>query len=114
MIPLLTNQRVLTWLSIFPVPKDASKWKLFAYKVISMALFIPLLINLLGSVAFIHKYILIDLEKCLFVLFQVALGGAMIYSMVAALIQRRQIIFIFKNLDKIYKESKNSLDVITK
>lgn len=109
MKPLVTCQRVLTWVSVFPVEKNTTKRKRLLFKILPMLLLISNIIGVISSSLFCWKYIKIDLEGSLYALFQVAGMLGMSNIIIVSFISRKKVPKIFENLSQIYKSCKKSI-----
>lgn len=106
MNPLQKNQRVLVWLCMLSTDKLATIWKKLAYIIFTSILCITSMnIAIWPSVFYLRKYLSIDLESCLYALFQILLGASMLYAYILFL-PRKRLDIIFINLAKIYRKSK--------
>lgn len=97
MKPLMTNQRVLTWLCVCPPDKSTKKWQKSVYIMFSVSVFFANLIGFTASFAYFYKFLSIDLEKSLHTMSQMAATLSTVYEKVTTL---------FANLLEIYKRSK--------
>lgn len=112
--PLITCQRVLTWISVCPVAKNTSIWKRILFKLFPLVIFITDLAGLIASVVFFYRFISTNLEECLYAVFQIAGLLGMANSIIVTFIRRHKIPLIFKSLADIYKYSKYKHDYNTK
>lgn len=110
MYPLQTNHRVLVWLSMCPPDKTTTAWKRFAYITSTVVCIILINFSIWPSLFYLLKYLSIDLESCLYALFQLVLCASMFYACILFLTKNRlEIIFI--NLAKIYRKSKHCIPI---
>lgn len=106
MKPLETNKKVLTWLSICPLDKNAN-WNQKLVRIAFSFVFIGnQVVAFAGSLTFFLKYVSVDLEQCLYALFQLAAEVSVMYMLTIAFVQRYKITALFDNLSKIYDASK--------
>lgn len=107
MKPLETNQLVLTWFGLSPADKAPTKWQKILYKASTFLLILSILSIFISSLAFFYRFVLIDLEKALYAVYQfVGLFSALYLCMVAYL-SRPQINSTLNQLSNIYHESKS-------
>lgn len=107
MKPLETNQLVLTWFGLSPADKAPTKWQKILYKASTFQLILSILSIFISSLAFFYRFVLIDLEKALYAVYQfVGLFSALYLCMVAYL-SRPQINSTLNQLSNIYHESKS-------
>lgn len=105
MKPLVTNQRVLTWLCVYPGEKTTSKIKQLAYIIFSLIVFSGILSSLIASVAYFMKFVSIDLEVALYAVSQIAAAASVLYAIVMTYFSRHGIASIFHKLSEIYDKS---------
>lgn len=106
MKPLLTNQKVLMWLCIYPVNENASKFVKLARVAFTFLVIITELFGLIASVVFFMKFFSVDLEKSLYTIFQIVALISNLYMFVVLCGYRYKIIDVFKHLTEIYNASK--------
>lgn len=104
--PLATCQRVLTWISVYPVANDISIWKKILFKLFPLVIFATDLAGLTASVVFFWRYISTNLEECLYAIFQISGLLGMANSVIVTFILRHKIPLIFNSLANIYETSK--------
>lgn len=104
--PLATNQRVLTWLCVYPAEKTTCKFKQMAYIFFSFVVFSGILSSLIASVAYFMKFVSIDLEVALYAVSQIAAAASVLYAIAMTYLSRRGITAIFQKLNEIYDQSK--------
>lgn len=109
MKPLVTNQRVLTWLNVCPVEETATKREKNLYFTFNVFILIIALGMMIGSVLFLIKYWSIDLEAALLAFFQISVMFGFLYMTLTAYVLRQKITAIFTNLTDIFNESNCSL-----
>lgn len=107
MKPLQTNQRVLTWLCLFPASKNTSNFVKLGYIVLTFVCITCMTANLMASVAFFIKSVSTELEKSLFALFQIVGSLSVWYMFITVFPSQHKIHAIFRRLSEIYDESKN-------
>lgn len=106
MKPLATNRRVLTWFCVCPFDRNTSVQKKTFFAILSSALFIIGITKLVSSIIFFAKNISIDLEGCLYAVFQVAAYSGLLYSWMIAFILRKKIEHALETLEAICEESR--------
>lgn len=106
MKPLVTNQKVLTWICICPVDKNATKFEKSARIGITSLIVITLFCGFIASVVFFVKFVSIDLEKSLYTVFQIVGTLLILYSFIVLYLFRNEINAIFEHLTEIYDECK--------
>lgn len=107
MRPLVTNQRVLTWLCVCPPDESTKKWQKRTYICFSVIISLANLTGLAASLAYFYKFLSIDLEKTLCTMSQVGALISTVYAGIYIFISRHQITALFENLSEIYKQSIN-------
>lgn len=106
MNPLVTAQKVLTWLSLLRPDDSASDREKRAFIAFTSTVIAFLIMSTIGSVIFIWKFALIDFGKSLFA-FCIALAVAsVLYAVLVAYILQPKILIIFDELKKIYDACK--------
>lgn len=113
MKPLPTNQRVLTWLCLFPASENTSNFVKLGYIVLTFVCITCMTANLIASVAFFIKSVSTELEKSLFALFQIVGSLSVWYMFITVFPSQHKIHAIFRRLSQIYDESKNCFIVKT-
>lgn len=106
MTPLVTNKRVLVWLNLCSPDDETVEWKRIGFAFVGFIVLISTLSDMLASVAFMLKYISINLEESLYALFQIFGFGSITYAIIVTFFQRHKIREIFQGLSEIYNESK--------
>lgn len=107
MKPLATDRHVMMWLCMFPADESTSKTKRMLYIAFTFIVTTISLYTLYSSVVFIINYLLIDFERCLYAVFQIAAEAAMLNLVFVALFNRYRIATIFIQLSEIYTASKD-------
>lgn len=107
MKPLVTQQQVLTWLCIYPADKSTSKWLKRAYVIFSVAVVVANSLGLITSVAYVYKFISIDLESSLCSILQIVATLSTSYAYILFFTFRHKIVAFFINLSDIYKQRAN-------
>lgn len=106
MEPLVTSQRVLTWLWMYSDDTVSSKWKKLVQRAGGQLCLIFQLVGFAGATIFIMKFVSIDVEKS-FYAFMFASGlFDSACTATQAMLSRRKITGIFTRLSKIYRDSK--------
>lgn len=105
MEPLVTSRRVMTWLCTHPADAATSKKERILYVVCTLASGTTTFLALLAGVAFIVLYLPVDLEICLYAVFQVASQIAVLNAMIIAVFNQQRIATIFTKLSQIYAAS---------
>lgn len=106
MKPLATGQRVLTWLCVCPPDETTSKWRKRAFIIFSVCVFMADLSAFVTSVAYVHRYVSIDLEKSLCSMLQICAMGCVTYAYLQMFVLRHEITALLEHLSQIYKKSK--------
>lgn len=106
MKPLATNRRVLTWLCICPFDQDASIVKRTFFIILALFQFALVSSASVSSIIFFVNNLSVDLEGCLYAVFQIAAYSGLSYMWVVAFTLRKKINQSFGTLDAIYEESK--------
>lgn len=106
MLPLPTNQRVLTWLCIRPMNTDENRWKKLFYIMFSITFVSIDLTALFSSIAFFFINISIDLEESLYALFQISAFSGLTYMCIVAFLLRNEITVFLGTLSQIYDARK--------
>lgn len=112
MKPLVMNQRVLTWLCVFPMHESAAMKEKLTCIVFSIGVILTIFSGLIGSVIFFLKFVSTDLEESLYALFQIAAIFSTSNAIVVAVQMRHRIPTMFKNLTTIYEKCKLKLNSI--
>ena len=103
---LIINERLLVWLYFCSDDKIHSKWKRLARIVFSFTVFFVSTSCFPTSLAYVLKFLHINLEESLFALFQVATSTGCIYFSIHAFLFRHRFARLFKTLSDIYDECK--------
>lgn len=103
---LSTHERVLTWLCVLPINENANRFKNSARILFTSLLIAALLCVMASSVAFFVKFVSIDLQKCLYTIFQFSGPLSVFYSFVFLRFPRKKVKAIFKQLADIYDACK--------
>lgn len=106
MKPLVTIERALVWLCLCSPDKATSKWKMLVCAFLGLITFTSTLSDMLASVAFMLKFISIDMEESLYALFQIFGFGSITYAIIVTFFQRHRMRDLFRGLSKIYSASK--------
>lgn len=105
MEPLATSRRVMTWLCMYPADVNTSKMTRILYAVCTFTSGTLIFLSFVASVAFIVRYLSVDLEGCLYAVFQVASQIAVLNAMIVAVFNQNRIAMIFTKLSHIYAAS---------
>lgn len=106
MKPLATIRRILTWLCICPFDQNTSIRKKTLFMISTWFLFAFEVSYLVSSIVFFANNVLVDVEKCLYAVLQVAASSSLVYKVIVAFILRKRINHFFGTLQTIYEESK--------
>ena len=106
MKPLATGQRVLTWLCVCPPDETTSKWKKRAFIILSVCVFMADFSAFVTSVAYVQRFVSIDLEKSLCSMLQICAMGCVTYAYIHMFVLRHEITALLEHLSLIYKKSK--------
>lgn len=104
MKPLVMNQRVLTWLCVFPLDEAATMKEKLTCITFSIGVILTIFSGLTGSVVFFLKFVSTDLEESLYALFQIAAIFSTSNAIVVAVLMRHRIPAMFSNLTEIYEK----------
>lgn len=111
MKPLLTNQKVLTWLCICPADETTRKWQKFIYIGISFAIIAMKMSVVVSSMIFLLKNLSSDLNAALFAFLQIVGMSGMIYTFITGLLIRLKIRDSIQSLVEIYEKSIKSIEL---
>lgn len=112
MKPLVTNQRVLSWLCVCPVDKNTNKWQKLVYKIFTISLAILMMGIFVSSSMFFWKFMAVDVEEALYAVYQVMGSTCLLYIMfIVVCFSRSKLNVTFSKLSDIYKASKKFLDL---
>lgn len=106
MIPLRTEQKVLTWLCICPVANNTSESRKLISAIFSITVFVAISCNVIASVAYIRKFIEIDFEASLDAVHPVFGWMPLIFIFIVMHRLKHQIVEMFGALSNIYSTSK--------
>lgn len=106
MKPLSKIREMLMWLCLCPFDETISKRQQSTCIIFSLIFFGANVCAAAVSLAYLIKYLNIDLEECLYVLIQVYAHFASTYSMIVIFLRRQQINDVFQQLSRIYDECK--------
>lgn len=109
MEPLMTNKKVLMWLSVYPFADGASKWKKKLSILLAFYVFISQICSVVASVAFFLKFMSTDLERSLYAIFQVFACSSAAYGVGFAVVMSHEITNTIDKLSEIYKMCKSSI-----
>lgn len=108
MVPLETNRRVLTWLSVFPPEEGSTKSQKVAYTAFTLWILGVLVFSFVTSLAYFLKYMHRDFGRSLFVMVQITGVSNMFYIVCITFILRHRITAVYISLCGIYKARKNT------
>lgn len=106
MRPLKLYQHLMTWLFINSSSKATSLLKRVVYIFLGCAVFASQLAAFAASVAFLIKFLSIDIERSLYTSFQILTSAPAAYMFVVACVSRHKINALFGSLTTICDESK--------
>lgn len=106
MKPIEKIRQIFTWLCLHPFDETTPLGQRILYNIFGSSVFISNVYALITSVAFFLKFLSVDMEECLFTLFQIFGYLGVTYATVAIFLQRNSISKIFQQLANIYKERK--------
>ncbi|XP_055305850.1 odorant receptor 4-like [Sitodiplosis mosellana] len=107
MKPLATGQRVLTWLSVCPPDESTSKCQKQVYIICSVLVLVANVIGFVTSVAYVHRFVSIDLEKSLCSMLQICAMGCVSYAYILMFVLRHKVTAFLGHLSQIYKQYAN-------
>lgn len=103
MVPLKTNCRVLTWLSIYPADEDTSKLSKLAHKFFTVSV---LAYNVVAISISIRSFDIDDMEQLIFTALHFIAELNSIYIFATTLILRHEITDMVNRLIEIYRKRK--------
>lgn len=106
MKPLKTTQKVLSWLFVCPIDESISRRQKLIYIVLVLEIIAADFSITASSVAFINKYISINMSDTFYAVFQLVSAIHILIVFCLTYFTRKKINSIFSNLSKIYGESK--------
>lgn len=106
MKPLVTAQKLLTWLCILPPGQSTSGRKKKTFIAFTFTIVGFLILLFIPGVIFIQKFALIDFEKSLFAFCVCLVCSCTIYAASVTYFLRPKIFNIFEKLTKIYDACK--------
>lgn len=106
MKPLLSIQRSMIWACFCRENENEDKWRKRAYILFSCTSIVFSAFAFGVSVAFLVKYLSIDLEESLYAVFQIFAAILMIYTFIVGFFSKNQINVIFKSLAELHSECK--------
>lgn len=112
MKPIERIREVFNWLCLKSFDKTITFGRKALYTLCGSAVFLSNVYALITSVEFFRKKISVDLEECLFALFQILGCFAVTYTTVAMFLQRDKITKIFQTLTDIYKKCNGIISTI--
>lgn len=101
-----THQRLFKLLYIFPIAHDTALWKKMLIPIFGIIVPLCEVLGLLTSIAFVVKFISIDLEGSVKTVFQIAAYTNVMYVMLIAFLKRKQMLELIKTFQHIYDASK--------
>lgn len=105
MRPLKLNQQLMTWIFINSSSETTSLLKRVVYIFLGCAVFASQLAAFAASVAFLIKFLSIDIERSLYTSFQILTSAPAAYMFVVACVSRHKINALFGSLTTICDES---------
>lgn len=105
MEPLMTNHRVMMWLSMIPADELTNKKDRMTYVASTFIVTAITSCSLCSSILSVLFYLPIDFETCVYAIFQVAAEAAVLNLIVIALFKRHRIASIFAKLAEIFNAS---------
>lgn len=93
-----TTKQVMTWLCMLPHGKTLSQMKRIAYVMVGLAVFLTNLSGTASHLAFLWKYLSINLEACFFPIMVASTEGSMAYISIAAFLMRHKTEKVFQKL----------------
>lgn len=102
MKPLVTGQKVLTWLCVWPTNETTSKHQKIAYKSFTLAVIIILSTTISASATFFVTNFQISLEEALYSLFVIIVESTTLYLLIVAILNWKKVVTIFEKLSEIY------------
>lgn len=107
---LSTNQRVLKCFFVIPNDEQISNFEKCFYALITLIILLAHFCAVTTGMKFFLKFILIDLEKAFYSLFNICGDIGVTYISLFLLVQRKKIVSIFKKISDIYEERKINLE----
>lgn len=111
MKPLPTSQQVMEWLSMSPADDSTSKKVRLYHAALTLFAGILNFVFLLSDLALVTTNLTIDIEKCLYAVFQVGAHTSMLNLIIVGLINRNRVAAIFTKLAKLYNASKKLSEI---
>lgn len=108
MKPLITDQRILTWLCVLPAKENTSKWEKRAYIALVLAVIMGPPSVFLFSSMYIVKFMSIDLIEVLCGFYQAIAAITAANAIVVTFFFRHKIPPVFEKLSEFYEKCKNS------
>lgn len=108
MEPFVSNRQEMTWLSFYPPNDAASKWEKRTYFLCFSIVLSTFIGAFIGSVVFLEKFMLRDLNETFYVLFQVAVSAITIYLTINGFLSRHKNASLFNGLADLYKKCKKN------
>lgn len=105
MNPMPINRRVLIWLYMYPPMENVSRSKTMASICFTSAVCLTLAGCVMSSIAFIFRFIMIDIKDTLYATFPTIACSGLVYVHIVAVHSRQNIFDLFKKLSKIYQTS---------
>lgn len=107
--PLIKYREFLVWYSVYPADENTPKWKKCAHIMSSCLICFIHLIATECSVAYLIKYLSVDLEKSLYAILQIVACFSAFYACIVMWLTRQKVTKMFENLSKIYNKCKTFL-----
>lgn len=108
MIPLETNQKVLTLLFVHLSNKTDNIWRKCAHIIFTITVLILHLFTIVSSAVYFSQFMSTDMGSALFGILQIGGHVNMAYMLITALILRQKFSTIFEKLETIYKICKSN------
>lgn len=109
MKPLVTAQRMLTWLSVFPIDENVSLKKRLAYTSFTTIILTGLLGAVVSGSVYFMKYQSIDLQQALYAVLHLTLVTQALYMYAIIYRMRYKTKMAFQHLTNIYNQRKYRL-----
>lgn len=112
MKPLVTLQRILSWLHLCPEEENIHWRKKLAYIICVSTIFVVISSLAASSAVFFVKFVSIDLKQSLFAVFQVIASSSVLCILIIAFFWSHKISAILEDLSAIYDECKCFIEII--
>lgn len=111
MKPLVTDQRIMTWLCLLPAKENISKGRKGVSLLLVLGIIVANLTVISSSSMYVIKYASVDLQETLVGLCQAIGVIPMTNSIVIAFVHRHKIPPIFEKLSEIYDKCMNLFQI---